>query len=289
MTTIKIGAATVTRVEEMFDDASFKVESFLPSHDPAALAGHMSWLRHGHINEATGSLVLSIHSWLVRTDRHTILIDTCIGNHKHREPVMPQWHQLNGPYLANLAAAGVAPEEVDFVMCSHMHLDHVGWNTRLVDGRWVPTFPNAKYLFSRIENALWADHKSRFARTVYDDSVLPVIDSGQALMVEDGHQLDDLFTVELAPGHTPGHVAFKLASAGSQAHFTGDAIHSPIQIYYPDWSSSACLDPVQSAVTRRRLLEGAAETGAVLLPAHFNAPHGGTIHEADGAFAIDWL
>ncbi len=289
MSSIAIGEAEVTRVLEMVDDASFPLDDFLPTCDDAAIAPHMSWLEQGHYNKANGSLVLSIHSWLVRTGRHTILIDTCVGNHKQRAPVMPQWDHLELPYLETLSAAGAAPEDIDFVMCSHLHVDHVGWNTQLKDGRWVPTFPNAKYVFSAIEHDHWSVHKSRFAQTVYQDSVLPVVEAGQAVMVDDGHQIDDAMTVQLAPGHTPGSAVFDLTSAGEEARFLGDTVHSPIQIYFPDWSSRACLDPAQSAATRRRLFAEAVERNAVILPAHFMPPHGGRLREEGDAFAIDWL
>ncbi len=289
MALIQVGNTTVDMVPELIDDANFKPDRFLPTHDPAALASHLSWLESGHISPITGSLILSVYSWLVRTEHHTILIDTCVGNHKQRAPAMPDWHDLDTPYLENLAGHGVAPEDIDFVMCTHLHVDHVGWNTQLIDGRWVPTFPNAKYLFSKADHDYWSGSESRFAQAVYQDSVLPVVETGQALMVDDGHQIDDSFTVDLAPGHTPGSIAIHLESATDRVVFSGDIIHSPIQIYYPNWSSSACVDAQQSAVTRRRILEAAVENNELLLPAHFTAPHGGKIRPEGDAFSIDWL
>jgi len=287
--TIYVGTARIDPIVELVDDANFMASRFLPEHDPKALQNHMSWLAGPHFNVETGSLVLSVHSWLVRTEQHTILIDTCVGNHKHREPVIPHWHDLNTPYLNNLAAYGVTPDDVDFVMCTHLHVDHVGWNTQLIDGRWLPTFPNAKYIFSQSDYDHWSTHEAKFAQTVYQDSVLPVVEAKLAVLIDDGYQVGDNFQVELAPGHTPGSIALHLESQSDRAVFAGDILHSPIQIYYPDWSSSACVDPVQSAVTRRQVLAATAESGALFLPAHFSAPHGGTIREAGAAFAINWL
>ena len=177
------------------------------------------------------------------------------------------------------------------MMCTHMHADHIGWNTVLEDGRWVPTFPRARYLFSRIEYEHWTAHPdpSPIRRNAFNDSVLPVVEAGRADMIEDGHEVDGAFRVELAPGHTPGNVHIRLASKGSEAMFAGDVVHHPIQVYRPDWSTVACIDPVASAASRRRLLETCCERGALLLPAHFPAPHGGRVREAPGGFKLEWL
>jgi glyoxylase-like metal-dependent hydrolase (beta-lactamase superfamily II) len=175
-------------------------------------------------------------------------------------------------------------------MCTHLHADHVGWNTVLRDGRWVPTFPNARYLFSRVEYEHWSAHPdpNPIRRNAFLDSVLPVVEAGRAEMIEDGHEVDGALTVELAPGHTPGNVHIRLASRGSEAVFSGDVIHHPIQVYRPDWSTVACVDPAASAASRRRLLETCSERGALLLPAHFPEPHGARVRAAGDSFEIRW-
>lgn len=289
MDAITVGDAVLVRVEEIID-TSFTAQGFFPAFDPEALGPHLSWLVPRHYIEERGALVLSMHSWVVRTGRHVVLVDTCIGNDKDRMP-REHWHRLRTPFLQRLRAAGVEPEAVDYVMCTHMHADHVGWNTVREDGRWVPTFPRARYLFSRIEYEHWVAHPdpSPIRRNALADSVLPIVAAGRAEMIEDGHEVDGVFTVELAPGHTPGNVHIRLVSRGSEAVFAGDSIHHPIQVYRPDWSTVACFDPVASAASRRGLLERCCERQTLLFPAHFAAPHGGRVHEAGGRFELRWL
>ena len=180
------------------------------------------------------------------------------------------------PYLADLAAAGVQPEEVDFVLCTHLHVDHVGWNTKLLNGRWVPTFPNAKYIFARKEYEFWekrhVDGTEGPVPNVYDDSVLPVMEAGQAVLVDMDHQIDDGLWFEPAPGHTAGNVVLNLQSQGENAVLSGDVMHHPIQLVCPEWSSRACEDRVQSAATRRALIERYADTDTLIAPAHFASP-----------------
>ncbi|MBT7759424.1 MAG: MBL fold metallo-hydrolase, partial [Rhodospirillaceae bacterium] len=219
--------------------------------------------------------------------RHTILVDTCVGNHKDR-PGRPMFDQLDLPYLADLAAAGVQPEEVDFVLCTHLHVDHVGWNTRLLDGRWVPTFPNAKYIFARKEYEFWEqrhlDGTEGKVPNVYDDSVLPVMEAGQAVLVDMDHQIDDGMWFEPAPGHTEGNVVLNLQSQGANAVLSGDVMHHPIQLVRPEWSSRACEDVVQSAATRRALIERYVNTDTLIAPAHFASPTMGHIISRGDAF-----
>jgi glyoxylase-like metal-dependent hydrolase (beta-lactamase superfamily II) len=169
-----------------------------------------------------------------------------------------------------------------------LHVDHVGWNTRLDNGRWVPTFPNAKYLFARTEYAHYEqeNRKAPVNDGSFNDSVLPVVEAGRAVMIDDGHQLDDCMLVKLAPGHTPGHITIRLASDGQEALFTGDIMHHPLQVYRPDWNSGFCLDQAAARATRRKVLEHCCEHGSLMLPAHFAAPHGGYISAKGDRFAI---
>lgn len=289
MSKLTLGDVGLLRVHETVD-TSFTPEGFFLDFDPGVFATHTDWLVPAHYLRETNNLVLSMHSWVVRTGRHTILIDACIGNGKDRMP-RAHWHMLQTPFLENLCRAGVEPEDIDFVMCTHMHADHVGWNTIQDDGRWVPTFPNARYVFGRVEYEHWLAHPdpSPIRRNAFADSVLPVVEAGRAELVEDGYQVDDCLTVELSPGHTPGNVNIRLQSRQQSAVFAGDVIHHPIQVYRSDWSTTACFDPVESAHSRRRIVEDCCEHGALLLPAHFAAPHGGYVRDCGDGFTLEWL
>jgi glyoxylase-like metal-dependent hydrolase (beta-lactamase superfamily II) len=289
MDRLTIGDATVLRVEEMVD-TSFTAAGFFLNFERAALEPHLGWLAPRYYIPERDALVFSMHAWVVRTGRHTVLIDTCVGNDKDRMP-RAHWHQMRSPFLDRLHATGVAPEDVDYVMCTHLHADHVGWNTVLRDGRWVPTFPKARYLFARVEYEHWLHNPdpSPIRRNAFHDSVLPVVEAGRAQMIEDGHEVDGGFTVQLAPGHTPGNAAIRLASKGVEALFVGDSVHHPMQVYQVDWSTHVCTDPAAAAASRRRLLERCAERGSLLLPAHFPAPHGAHVRDAGGGFELSWL
>ena len=187
----------------------------------------------------------------------------------------------NSPFIEELASVGVHPEEVDFVLCTHLHVDHVGWNTKLLDGRWVPTFPNAKYIFSRNEFELWAARYEKGETVpvplVYEDSVLPIVEAGQAIIVEDTHQIDDGMWLEPAPGHTPGHVSVWIESEGSRALITGDCIHHPVQMTRTDWCSSADFDQDQTRATRETLLKSYADSDVLIIGTHFATPTAGYI------------
>ena len=286
MTTRRIGEAVVTRVEEALRPG-FLPSQLLPDWDPAVLAEHGDWLAPNYYEPASGRFISSIHSWVVRTRHHTILVDSCVGNHKNR-PNFERFHMLDTPYLDRLRAAGVTPEQVDFVMCTHLHVDHVGWNTQLDNGRWVPTFPRAKYLFGRQEFEHWTGAGApEGGRAVIGDSVLPVVEAGLSELVDDGYCLDDTLTVEPTHGHTAGHVMIRARSGGSTGLFTGDTMHNPIQCCYPDVNSGFCEDAAAARASRRRILEESAERGHLLLPAHFGAPHAGRVR-ADGD-AFRWL
>jgi glyoxylase-like metal-dependent hydrolase (beta-lactamase superfamily II) len=283
-----VGEIEVLRVEESLG-SGFRPAALLPDWTPEAIAPHLSWLVPGHFDPERDRLIMSIHSWVLKTRHHTILIDTCVGNHKPR-PGSPRFHMLDRPYMANLAAAGISVEEVDYVLCTHLHVDHVGWNTRLEDGRWVPTFPNAKYVFSKTDRdyfdpARAEGGKDEVGAHTFNDSVLPILEANQDLVVEGTHELGDHLTISPAPGHTPGHVLIALQSRGSEALFTGDIMHHPIQIHYPDWSSAFCFDAQEARLSRRRVLERAAAKGSLLYPAHFAAPHIARITEGAGGFA----
>ena len=282
----KLGELEIYRAIES-EVPIFDTFSFFPDATKEVVEANKDWLMPRYIDPKTIEVILCIQSYVIKTLHHTILVDTCVGNHKSR-PARPSWHMQNSPFIEELAGVGVQPEEVDFVLCTHLHVDHVGWNTKLLDGRWVPTFPNAKYIFSRNEFELWAARYEKGETVpvplVYEDSVLPIVEAGQAIIVEDTHQIDDGMWLEPAPGHTPGHVMLNLKSGEETALMSGDVIHHPLQLIRPDWSSRACEDPHLSAVSRTKMLERIADTNTLLCPAHFGSPTMGHVisHATDG-------
>lgn len=237
-------------------------------------------------------LVMSFHSIVVRTPGCTILVDSCVGNDKPR-PRNPHWHQRRGTYLEDLAVAGFKPEDIDIVMCTHLHADHVGWNTRLENGEWVPTFPNARYLFARTEIEHWhgvlADSPpDEINHGSWADSVAPILDAGQAVLVAMEHEVADGIDLIGAPGHTPGNVMVRLEDRGKRAYLTGDVIHHPVQVERPEWSSCFCWDPAMSAETRLKTLSTVADDDAWLLPAHFPTPTAARISNGAAGFRMSW-
>lgn len=289
MITWNVGSVRITRIEEQLGFARMPPERYLVGFERELALCHLDWLVPAHYSLEHHRLVTSVHAWLICTKRHTILLDCCAGNHKER-PWSPRFHRLDTPFLDRLRKAGVAPEQIDIVLCTHLHADHVGWNTALRDGRWVPTFPNARYLFSRRECEYWEGAQNPAMRNdprrgIYVDSVLPVVESGQALLLNGDHAIDDGLWIEQAPGHTPGHVMLKLREPDAHAVFCGDAIHHPLQVYAPHWRHMADEQPVEAQATRERVLADCAEQGAWLFPTHFGAPHVVAISATSTGFA----
>ena len=287
MVEVKLGAGMAVRIEESYEP-NFDAKAFFPDWDPAVVDRHRDWLVPAHYDEASAFLKLSVHSWLLKIGGKAVLIDTCVGNHKSR-PHRPKWHLMETGYLERLKAAGVEPDQIDMVMCTHLHVDHVGWNTRLENGRWVPTFRNAKYVFSRTDY----DHYLKLDGDPatgpvnagsFRDSVLPVVEAGLTQMIDGAAQLDENLSVEPAPGHTPGTIAIKFESRGEKALFCGDILHHALQVYHPDWNSFACADGVGARKSRRAALEHCAGSGARLMPCHFGAPFSCHIDHKDDGF-----
>jgi glyoxylase-like metal-dependent hydrolase (beta-lactamase superfamily II) len=273
------GDLNIQRVMEMQIPFRLPGEMF-PSADPQDLAELAPQFTPWAIEAESGRAILAVQSYLVRTARHTILIDTCIGCDKTNTRI-PSWaNRSDQGWLDRLAATGVGAEEIDYVFCTHLHADHSGWNTRLLDERWVPTFPNAKYIFARSEVA----HAERLGVPQYAENVLPVIAAGQAVLVDDDYALDDQVWLEPTPGHTPGHVAVHLQASGAHAVMWGDLLHSPMQCLRPDWYFMIDTDPVQSITSRRRVLEGCCEHNHLVLTAHFPSPSVGRITAEGNAF-----
>ena len=277
MTTFRIGDATIDAVPEGHR-TFWEPRDLLPDASPEIIGLHRGWLEPHSVEPASGALITTHRSYLVRAGGLVILVDTCIGNDKER-PLRPNWHRQRWPWMDNLRARGVTPEDVDIVMCTHLHTDHVGWNTQLRDGRWVPTFPNARYLFHETEYAYWLERHpaEEWLRDAFIDSVLPVVEAGRAVMVAGDHEVADGLWLEPAPGHTPGAVCLNLCDGDGRAVFCGDLMHHPVQVPAPHWSSVFCTDPGLSRATRTAFVERHAETGTMVLPAHFAKDGGGYI------------
>ena len=269
MTALTIGDVTVTRVVEL-DRSSFEIGAMLPESTPERIAAQRDWMGPELLDPVTGVHKACIQSYVLRTPWHTVVIDTCVGNDKPRNGV-PAWHMRRGTYLSDLAGAGVKPEDVDMVICTHLHVDHVGWNTRLEGGRWVPTFPRARYVIVREEFEFWKreGETGREEFGLIDDSVMPVVEAGMADLVASDHVIDDRLRLEPAPGHTPAHVCVRLTTPAGQAIFTGDMMHRPIQVAEPEWNSRFCDDAELARKTRRGFLERHADADVIVLAAHF--------------------
>ena len=215
-----------------------------------------------------------MQSYLVRTPHHTILVDSCVGNHKPR-PTRPFWDMLSSDrYEKNLAATGIGVGDIDYVMCTHLHVDHVGWNTRLENGRWVPTFPKAKYLFADRELEHWtAKEKEDQANHPWiTDSVLPIMQARRAEVVKSDHTLNELVQLIPTPGHTIDHFSVHVGKSGQDALITGDMIHSPIQARYPELGMRADYDSKQAGVSRRKVFERFCDSSTLMCMAHFPSP-----------------
>jgi glyoxylase-like metal-dependent hydrolase (beta-lactamase superfamily II) len=271
-----VGDVTIRRVEEV-GGPSFTPESLYPDWTPEHLAKHRHWLLPRCYHERSGRFFMGIQSWIVETRHHTILIDTGIGNQKQRS--RPTWNMLDLPWLARLAEAGLAPEKIDYVLATHLHVDHVGWNTRLENGRWVPTFPNAKYLFPKRDYGHW-ERENRTSPAndgSFNDSVLPIMEAGLGELIGNDHVIADAIQVVASPGHSPGHVGFKVDSKGESALIAGDIMHHVMQVYEPDFSTNFCADQDMARVTRKRILAEYADTPTLIMPCHFPAPHCGRV------------
>jgi glyoxylase-like metal-dependent hydrolase (beta-lactamase superfamily II) len=277
----RIGAAEIARVVEI--EGSSPGTFFFKDATPERLLQH-AWLRP-HFLTDNGRAIASIHCFVVRSQGRTIVVDTCVGNDKPRE--VKAWHLRQGRFLEDLAEAGVARERVDTVLCTHLHVDHVGWNTMLRDGKWVPTFPNARYLFARREWEHWSQEPAGPDREVRNDSVRPIIDAGRADLVAMDHRLTSEVFLEPTPGHTPGHVSVRICSQGEEAVITGDLMHHPVQCAEPAWASNFDSDPEAARGTRRAFLARYADRPVLVLGTHFATPTGGRIVRDGEAYRFE--
>ncbi|MEM7410926.1 MAG: MBL fold metallo-hydrolase [Myxococcota bacterium] len=271
----KIGRVQVTRVVET--ELALPPEGLLPEATKDALEPHVSWLAP-HFLHPDGQITLAIQALVVESQGRKILVDTCVGDRE--VPGFPSPDGSNA-FLDQLAAAGFPRESIDVVLCTHLHFDHVGWNTMRQDGAWVPTFPNAKYLFARVEYEHWqaeteAGRGQEYA-FCFDDAVRPVVDAGLAELVETNHAITPEVRFEATPGHTPGHVAVRIASDGAEGLITGDLTHHPVQWAEVDWKMPADSDSAEAAATRRRLIDEHADTGTLVIGTHYAAPTAGRL------------
>jgi glyoxylase-like metal-dependent hydrolase (beta-lactamase superfamily II) len=249
-------------------------------------------LREGPSNvwsPTSGILFNTYQTFVIRSAKRTVLIDTCVGENKARPP---HFNYPKQPWLDGFDRQGLRFEQVDVVVNTHLHVDHCGWNTRLVNGRWMPTFPKARYCMSDVEFGYWRDQTAlgwELPGRIWTDSALPLVESGHAHLVTMDARVDDDLSLIPTPGHTPGHVCVRLRSGGLEAIFIGDLMHHPIQCAEPGWSSCFCVDPQLAASTRRRLFESVADTSTIIVPEHFPYPTAGRIRSHGAAFRWEFL
>lgn len=280
----QVGAVKVTRIVEMALPLKLDAEKgFLPQATAEELRRH-PWLYPHFVTEAD-ELVLSIHALLVETPNCRLVVDTCVGNDKPR--AFTRGVALATPFLAHMAQAGWSRESVDAVVCTHLHVDHVGWNTMKDGDRWVPTFPNARYLIGRIEHAHWSAEEDEGQQQILADSVQPVFDAGLAELVELDHVICPEVRLVPTTGHTPGHVSVAIESEGQRAVITGDMSHHPCQMAHPEWSPSFDSDPVAASATRARMFGEWADDGLLVIGTHYAGPTAGRIRREGGAYRFE--
>ncbi|WP_327190828.1 MBL fold metallo-hydrolase [Streptomyces xinghaiensis] len=290
MSDMTLGAVEVTRVEELHGPVGMTPDVFFPGSPKEDWDEHRSVLVPDFLNEETGICEVAVQTWVLRSEGKTILVDTGVGNHKER-PYASVWAHLELDFLGNLERAGVRPDDVDIVVNTHLHVDHVGWNTRLENRTWVPTFRNATYLMPKADFEFWNPaNNPKIAggvnQNVFEDSVAPVHAAGQVLLWESGHEIDANLRLQATPGHTPGSSVVMLASGSERAVFVGDLMHSPFQVMRPEHNSCFCEDAPAARRTRQEILGWAADSNALVLPAHF-AGHGALeVERRGGSFGI---
>jgi len=282
MQTWCIGTVTITKIVELEVTGGTR---FILPHATPELCRTLSWMRP-HFMDDDGRLKMSVHALLVETPSRRIIVDTCLGNDKQGRSV-PGWNNLQGPFLQDLATAGFARESIDTVICTHLHVDHVGWNTMLRNGRWVPTFPNARHLMGRTEFEYWRDQEEfREQVTVFADSVQPIVEAGLSDLVATDHRVCDEVSLVPTLGHTPGHVSVRVTSRGKEALITGDFLHHPCQMARPEWAAVVDYDKDESTRTRRDVFARLAGSETLLIGTHFAGPTAGRVVRDGDAYQL---
>lgn len=285
---IRLGEFEISRVEEVVLDED---TSLLAHWNDDVFEQHRSWIAPDFYNEERKVFHTIIQCWILKTPSHTIVIDTCGGNDKDR-PLSPRFHRLATQFPERLRAAGVEPDKVDMVILTHLHVDHVGWNTRLDGDRWVPMFPNAQHIVSAVELEARDPQRGAASRppaawNTYNDSVAPILEAGLVRTVEGNETLLPGIELVPIPGHAPGQMAVLARSNGQEAFFIADVMHNPIQIRYPDWNSKYCENQDLARETRAKVLRHAADNGSLIFPGHFGSPHCGYVRRAGDGYVFE--
>jgi glyoxylase-like metal-dependent hydrolase (beta-lactamase superfamily II) len=275
----EIGDVRITRFVEM--ETLSKGTFVLPDATLDNIQRAGEWLRPYFADE-NGRVRMSIHALLIESAGKRIIVDTCIGNDKQRG--FPGWNMLQTSFLTDLEKGGFPRDSIDLVLCTHLHVDHVGWNTMLVDGRWVPTFTRARYLIGRKEWAHWSVQEDKFVRDPIEDSVRPIVNLGLADLVEDTHRITNEVWLEPTPGHTPGHFSVRISSCGHDAVITGDLMHHPVQCQHPEWNCGFDSDGELARKTRRDFLVRYADQSVLVFGTHFATPSAGHIIKHSGGW-----
>ena len=280
-----VGRVTVTRIVER-SPLDMPVTALFPE-ETEELVGPFKWLRP-HFVSPEGRLLIAFQCFVVEAPGKRMVVDTCIGNDRVRRHAV--FNDMRTAFLEDMLCAGHPPENIDTVICTHLHFDHVGWNTRLKNGRWVPTFPNARYLFARLEweniqrLTLAGDARAQH----FPDSLEPIALAGLAELIEPGvHRVCDEVSLEPSPGHTPGHVCVCISSEGTEAIITGDIMHSPLQCAMPDKESALDEDKPMACCTRRGFLRRYCDRGTLILGTHFPEPTAGYIRPDGGNWRFE--
>lgn len=270
----KIGDVEVVRIVELYDFQD-DIWVLLKDATPELMLKH-DWLQP-NFSTPDGRMRMNFQAFVVSSKGRRIMVDTCIGNDRKRE--YDVFSNLQGTFLEDLADAGYAPDTIDTVICTHLHLDHCGWNTHKVDGKWVPSFPNARYLFGKAEWAHWerAQAANQPHMEHVEDAIRPIIDAGLADFIDPSHVITDEVSLFPTHGHTPGHVSVKIRSQGQEAVITGDVVHHPVQLAEPDWRNNFDMDIEKGSKTRREFFDAYADKDALVIASHFFEPTAGHI------------
>lgn len=263
------------------------IQESIPNATPENIK-KIGWL-FPNFADGNGNLKALVQSFLIKSEGKNILVDTCNGNGKNR-PTCPEWGNLNTDFLIRLNEVGVSEVEIDIVISTHLHFDHVGWNTRLVEGKFIPTFPKAKYLFVEEEYKYWESKPEKEVdddKFAFDDSVLPVVYANLHQFISPNHKITDNLTLLVTPGHTPGHVSIMIESQGKKALISGDFVHHPCQLAYPDWGMGADALPEKAIKTRRKMLGELADSDTLFIGTHFANPVAGYIENKTEGFFLD--